>query len=62
MMTEEKNNGYAQPMPDMSEVHERGDYYHYDESIESGGTRPIDIILMTGQPSSGNSNNGNGDD
>lgn len=61
-MTQDKNNGYGQPMPNTSEVYERGGYSEIHESVESGGTRPVDITLMTGQPSSDNSNNGNGDD
>lgn len=35
--------------------------YPVHESVQSGGTKPIDISLMTGKPTSSNSNK-NGDD
>lgn len=40
-------------------IEQRG--YPVHESVQSGGTKPIDISLMTGKPTSSNSNK-NGDD
>lgn len=56
------SKGYGQNVPNTSEINERTNYDGVYESVQSGGSKPIDISLMTGQPAPSNSNKNNGDD
>ena len=58
---EEQDKSYK-PNQNVPEIAELNEYRRVYESVENGGSKPIDISLMTGSPAPTNSNKKYGGD